>query len=239
METSALVVRASVAVGAVITVMMLFDVAAINGARRLPVWLVDIFNTLTDYGKSGWFLWPLGALMLAIAATPSRLPPAMQLTLASLAMRAMFLFLAIGLPSLFTTIVKRWIGRARPFVGGSADPFLFHPFGWKVEYASLPSGHAVTAFAAATAFGMLWPRLRPLMWTYAIIICVSRVVLTAHHPSDVLAGALVGILGVVLVRNYFAAHRILFGVSPSGMITVFPGPSKRRVKSVARAWLAD
>ena len=75
------------------------------------------------------------------------------------------------------------------------------PFSWKVEYASLPSGHATTAFAAAVAVGALWPRTRPVMWAYALVIAVSRVVLTAHHPSDVLAGALVGALGALLVQG--------------------------------------
>ncbi len=239
MQNNAIAVRAGVAIAATLIVAVLFDASAITAARRLPLWLIDIFDTLTDFGKSGWFLWPLAAVMLAIAAAPARLPRMTRLVLASIAMRAAFLFLAIGLPGLFTTIVKRWIGRARPFVGGSADPYLFHPFGWKVEYASLPSGHAVTAVAAAIAFGMLWPRLRPLMWTYAVTICISRVVLTAHHPSDVLAGAFVGIVGVLMVRHYFAARRILFGVSSSGAVMAFPGPSKRHIKSVARAMLAD
>ena len=65
-----------------------------------------------------------------------------QRVLAAIAVRLGFLFLAIGLPGLVVTIVKRLIGRARPLVEGSADPFIYRPLGWSVEYASLPSGHA-------------------------------------------------------------------------------------------------
>ena len=92
------------------------------------------------------------------------------------------------------------------------DAFLYKFFLWRVEYASFPSGHATTAFAAAVAFGVLWPRLRPLFWTYAIVIALSRVVVTAHHPSDVVAGAIAGAVGALLVRDWMAARRLGFSV---------------------------
>lgn len=227
-------ITAGVVVAAV-GLMFAVDAWAITSARRLPLWLVQIFDELTDFGKSNWFLWPVGLLLLAIplVAVPS-LPRLSRLVLAAISMRLTFLFLAIGLPSLFVSIVKRLIGRARPFVGGAADPLLFAPFGWRVEYASLPSGHGTTAFAVAIAFGALWPRARFLLWTYALIIAISRVVLTAHHPSDVLAGALVGAFGALLVRNWFAARRLAFEPVPEGGARPLPGPSLRRIKGVAR-----
>ena len=104
------------------------------------------------------------------------------------------MFTAIALPGLFVTIVKRLIGRARPLVDGN-DAFAYLPFGWKVDYASLPSGHATTAFAALVAIGAIFPQARALMWIYAVLIALSRVVLTAHYPSDVMAGAFVGAAG--------------------------------------------
>ena len=36
-------------------------------AKRAPRWVCDVFGELTDFGKSGWFLVPLGILLLAIA----------------------------------------------------------------------------------------------------------------------------------------------------------------------------
>jgi membrane-associated phospholipid phosphatase len=149
-----------------------------------------------------------------------------------------FLFTAIAVPSLFVTIIKRLIGRARPMVGGSLDPFLYSPFVWRAAYAGMPSGHATTAFAALVAFGTLWPRSRTLWLVYALLIAVSRVVVTAHYPSDVLAGALVGIGGAVLVRHYFAQRRLGFAISPESTIYQYAGPSLRRIKAVARGLLA-
>jgi undecaprenyl-diphosphatase len=109
---------------------------------------------------------------------------------------------------------------------------------WRADYASLPSGHATTAFAALVAFGTLWPRSRTLWLVYALLIAVSRVVVTAHYPSDVLAGALVGIAGAVTVRHYFAQRRLGFAIGPDGTIHQYAGPSVRRIKAVARGLLA-
>ena len=233
-----IVIWASGILLAFVLLTIVFDAAAIIASRRLPGLVVYAFDEITDFGKSGWFLYPLGALIIAIVVAPPNLPRSVQLTLAAIMVRAGFLFIAIGLPGLFTTIVKRMIGRARPFVGGVADPYLYQPFIWRVEYASLPSGHATTAFAAAVAIGTLWPRTRLVMWIYAAVIAVSRVVIVAHHPSDVLAGAVVGIVGALLVRNYFAARQLAFGVAPNGVVAAFVGPSRRRIKAVARALLA-
>jgi undecaprenyl-diphosphatase len=66
------------------------------------------------------------------------------------------------------------------------------------------------------------------MWLYALAIMFSRVVVLAHHPSDVLAGALVGAGGAFLVRRWFAARRLLFRPSD---LRPFPGPSYRRIKA--------
>ena len=126
-----------------------------------------LFDDITDFGKSGWFLWPLGLLFLALAALPPALTPFSQRVLAAVMVRVGFLFTAIAVPSLFVTIVKRMIGRARPNVGGSLDPFLFSPFRWEAAYAGLPSGHATTAFAVLVAFGTLWPRARTALLIYA------------------------------------------------------------------------
>jgi len=63
-------------------------------------------------------------------------------------------------------------------------------------------------------------------------------VVTAHYPTDVLAGALVGIIGATMVRRYFADRRLGFVVETDGTIHQFPGPSLKRIKAVARDLLA-
>jgi membrane-associated phospholipid phosphatase len=227
------------AIAAIAVAMMVLDAWSIGLVPVLPRWLIASFRWITDFGKSVWFLVPIALVLavMAVLASPE-LPAMSRRVLAAVAVRLGFLFSAIALPGLIFTIVKRLIGRARPLVGGSVDPFLYLPLSWKVEYASFPSGHATDAFAAAAAIGALWPRTRPLMWTYAAIIAVSRVVLTAHFPSDVLAGAIVGVAGVILVRAWFASRRLAFARGDDGHVRAMPGPSFARLKRVARRLIA-
>jgi membrane-associated phospholipid phosphatase len=218
-----------------VLIMVFVDAAAVRAARQAPRWLVAPFQFVTDFGLAGWFLIPLGGALLVITLINAPAVTRMsQGVLATLAVRLGFLFLAIGVTGLVVTVIKRIVGRARPVIAGD-DVFLYKFFLWRVEYASFPSGHATTAFAAAVAFGVLWPRLRPLLWTYAIVIALSRVIVTAHHPSDVVAGAIAGVVGALLVRDYMAARRLGFSILPDGSVRPFPGPSWTRIKRVARS----
>jgi membrane-associated phospholipid phosphatase len=218
----------------VVASMFAVDAAASDWARDEPGWVRGAFEHITNFGLSGWFLIPFAGIVLCLAAIVSpALSRRTQGVLTALTARFGFLFLAIGVPGLFVTIVKRLIGRARPFVGGGGhdDPFLYMPFVWRPEYASMPSGHATTAVSAAIAIGAIWPRTRVVMWLYALIIMVSRVAVLAHHPSDVIAGALTGAAGAYLVRRWFAARRLVFCARD---LRAYPGPSWRRIKAAFR-----
>jgi undecaprenyl-diphosphatase len=230
-----LILGGALAVVAVAVSMFLLDAWAMDAVRHLPSRFIAAANRFTDLGKSGYFLIPLGALLLALAAldTPA-MPRFARLVLAAWAVRLGFVFAAIAAPSLFVTIVKRLIGRARPNVPNT-DVWTYHPFAWQPAYASLPSGHATTAFAALVAVGAILPQARALMWIYAVLIALSRVVVVAHRPSDVIAAAAVGSAGAWLVRQWFAARRLGFAVASDGSIRPTPGPNWRRiVKAVAR-----
>jgi undecaprenyl-diphosphatase len=219
----------------VLAIMVTVDAWTVAQVPRLSARLVDALNRFTDYGKGGFFLWPLGLALIALAfLSTSALPRMSRLVLAAWAVRIGFVFTAIAVPGLFVTIVKRLIGRARPLVAGN-DFMAFAPFGWKVNYASLPSGHATTAFAALFAVGAIFPQARALLWIYAVLIAVSRVALTAHYPSDVVAGGFVGVAGAWLVQQWFAARGLGFAVTAAGAVRPMPGPGLPRiVKALAR-----
>jgi undecaprenyl-diphosphatase len=212
--------------------MVVLDQRAFREAGTLPLWLVETFNEITDYGRSGWSLIPLGSLIVlaAILYTPAAGRSA-NLVLTSMIVRLEFLFLAVAIPGLFVTVVKGLIGRMRP---SDLGPFTYAPWSWQHKYASLPSGHSAAAFALAIAVGTLWPKARVPIWTFAAIIGVSRVVIQAHFVSDVIAAGFVGGFGAILVRNWFAARRLAFVPAPDGFVHALPGPSWRRLKAVAR-----
>lgn len=233
-----LAIKAGIYFAVFLLCMILLDGPVMRGVTHLPRWMIWPFDQITDYGKSGWFLWPLGLLFLALAALPARLSRISHAVLAAVMVRVGFLFTAIAVPGLFVTTVKRMIGRARPMVSGHIDPFLFSPFKWTAAYASLPSGHAATAFSVLAAFGSLFPRWRTEFLIYAALIAMSRMMVMAHFPSDVFAGALVGTIGTLMVRRYFALRRLGFSIGPDGVLHQYQGPSIRRIKAVARELLA-
>ena len=213
---------------------LVLDARSVAGARALPRAMIWTFQYITDLGLSGWFLIPTAMLLLAVAAADTAsLPAFSRRVLTATSIRIGFIFMAVAVPGLFVTILKRLVGRARPFVAGD-DTWTSQFLVWRPDYASFPSGHATTAFAAAIAIGALWPRLRPVMWIYAVIIALSRVIITAHHPSDVIAGAIAGTIGALLVRNWYASRRLGFAVATGGMVFKLPGPSSSRIRAVAQ-----
>jgi membrane-associated phospholipid phosphatase len=218
--------------------MVFIDTAATNAAARVTSGVHSFFDWITDFGKSAWFLWPLGIAFLLLAALPQTLTAVSRAVVAALMVRVGFLFVAIGAPGLFASVIKNMIGRARPGVGGSVNPYLFDPFHWTPAYASTPSGHATAAFAVIAAFATLFPRARTALIIYAVLILISRIVVRAHYPSDVFLGALTGLAGVWLVQRWFGLQRLGFSVQADGSLVQYPGPSWKRLKSVARELLA-
>lgn len=232
-----LIVFAVAAAGATLLSMVYLDGPAHAWAAGLPRWLIDLFENITDFGRSGYILVPVGVLMVLTAVLASRpLDRMSRAVLAAVAVRLGFVFTAVGLPGLTVTILKRWIGRVRPSAQG---PFAYEPLSWRPADASLPSGHATTAFAALVALGLMFPRLRPALWLYALLIAASRVVVGAHYPSDVIAGAAAGVCGALMVRDWFALRRLAFFVAPRGTVHLWPGPSLRRIRRVAGSLAAS
>jgi membrane-associated phospholipid phosphatase len=219
----------------IVAIMTWVDAPTMRAMTRLPQDVVDVFNEITDFGRGAWPLTPLAVLL---AATPVLCLPRLSLmargTVTTVAVRLGYMFAAIALTGLADTIIKRMIGRARPW-SFDPGPFTFHPFSWQNAYASLPSGHATNVFATLVAVGLVFPRLRPLLWVYALVIAASRVIVSAHFPSDVLAGAAFGAFGAIVVRDWFARRRLGFHVGPDGQVHLMPGPSWGRIKKVARA----
>jgi undecaprenyl-diphosphatase len=219
---------------AIIALMYALDVAEIGlmpPRGTASLWPVRI---LTDFGKSAYVLWLLAGILAALALMIPRWRGSSRSPLLSLGTHLQFVFFAVLVPVLAGEVIKWIVGRGRPFVGGEANAFNFAHFAGTEAYASFPSGHAITSFALAFAVSAVWPQARPAMIVYAILIAISRLVLLAHHPSDVVAGALIGVVGAMLVRYWFAARRLGFAIRRDGAIMPLAGPSLGHLTRVSR-----
>ena len=81
------------------------------------------------------------------------------------------------------------VDRPRPFVTHpEVHDFLHH-----AADGSFPSDHATAAFAIAGALSLRYRRWAPLLMGSAIALAFARVLLGVHYPSDVIAGAALGL----------------------------------------------
>ena len=145
----------------------------INGSHS-PA-LDDVMLLASALGKAG-FIWLAAAVIAAVF--PARRMPAWRLAL------------AVGMAYLMVDgMIKTVVDRDRPYQV-LADVRLIDQ---RPTSGSFPSGHTASAFAGALAASRLFPAVRVAWWALAAAIGVSRVYVGAHWPSDVLAGALIGV----------------------------------------------
>ncbi len=121
-----------------------------------------------------------------------------------------------GIVSGINGLIKWCAGRVRPFkVPGHPNellPLTFFPFrGGMVGLfhetnLCFPSGHATLAFATAGMGAILVPRFRWGFYLLAGVVGLERILETAHYPSDVVAGALLGVVGARMV--YLICERL-------------------------------
>ena len=90
---------------------------------------------------------------------------------------------AVGLNFLVKVAVRRERPRLRRLPPLASAP----------SQLSFPSAHATASLAAATAMGRVSPGARIPLYALAGAVCLTRPYLGMHYPSDVLAGAALGI----------------------------------------------
>ncbi|MFF7179639.1 phosphatase PAP2 family protein [Streptomyces sp. NPDC008121] len=104
----------------------------------------------------------------------------------------------IGAAHLTSMAVKRLVRRPRP------GPEPYAPLVRTAGRHSFPSSHATSAAAAAVALGTLRPPGRRLLVPAAAAMCLSRLVVGVHYPTDVAAGALLGAATATAGRRWLA-----------------------------------
>lgn len=101
------------------------------------------------------------------------------------------LFIGLLTTGAVVQILKHFIGRARPKL--TYEPVFIGP-SFKSGYDSFPSGHSAMVFFFAYTLSRYFPKYRVLFYLFALAVSIDRVEELAHFPSDILAGAIVGLI---------------------------------------------
>lgn len=92
--------------------------------------------------------------------------------------------------------IKLAVKRPRPVLEG------LPPLGGAPSSLSFPSAHATSSFAVATAMVRVDPAMAGA-FVVAIALALGRPYLGMHYPSDVLAGAFIGVaLGLIVPLSF-------------------------------------
>lgn len=162
-------------------------------------WFESLHNPVLNYimyfftclGEAGilWILLALGALVL--------FPKKYRKTGVTMAFALILSLIMCNF------VMKNMFHRIRPFVADTSFENLFHIFD-PIDDWSFPSGHTSASFAAAVAMLMWNKKEGAAALVAAVCISISRLYLTVHYPTDVLAsvvlGSLYGIAAYFIVK---------------------------------------
>ncbi len=194
-----------------------FDMPLGSRGSMLPEWLQSLGRDVTNLGKSDWILSISAFLFFAAMATVRQAHmPKLRDRANRLKDMALYMFVTVAASGLTVNLVKRAIGRARPEHYPDLGIFSFSPFAGDASFESFPSGHATTIGAIAIALCLLVPRYRLVFLALGFWLAVTRVIVGAHYPSDVIAGFSFGAVSSVFFAFVFAKRDSVFRVAASG-----------------------
>jgi undecaprenyl-diphosphatase len=113
----------------------------------------------------------------------------------ALAWAATAALFSAGLALSVGKVLSILVTRPRPFV----DHPEVHDFLHHAADSAFPSDHATAAFAIAGALSLRYRRWSVPLLGAAALLAFSRVLLGVHYPSDVIAGAALGLAAAIAV----------------------------------------
>lgn len=145
------------------------------------------WKAVTFLGDGGWFWIVLGVALLFSKKTRKSGYTAL---------------LALIIGALVTNLLlKNAVARVRPY--DAVEGLV--PLVKKLKDYSFPSGHTCASFACAFVYYKLYPDIKGKMaMALAVLIALSRLYVGVHYPTDVLGGAVVGLLSAVLALKVAA-----------------------------------
>jgi undecaprenyl-diphosphatase len=167
-----------------------------------------IFLWINSLHAPWWDAFMLAATNAGSAATfPYWIATALLLAWVRPAMMPQLNVVVLGAGYVATGFLVPWLKSVadfpRPFVALGRD--VVTVVGHASHSGTFPSGHATFVFLLCAALCPGVPKaIRWGLWIFAGIVALSRIVVGAHFPADVLAGAVLG-LGVGFILRIVIA----------------------------------
>ncbi|MDI9408304.1 MAG: phosphatase PAP2 family protein [Candidatus Pacebacteria bacterium] len=223
----------------ILVTMAIADIPLATLAVKMPYVVTKWAEKLSIFGSSGpYFIIAIMAWVAMILGARDEFGTRLR----NYSWLALLVIVALAVSGIATNILKLIFAHLRPkeFFGGNprigfhllhldmiGDGF-FRSFR---KSFSFPSGHTTTAFALATVAAAVFGRYRLWFYGAAGLVGVARVLALAHWPSDILAGALVG-----LVTAEYCV--LLFNAAGIGPAAVLAGKARPNGKFSLRFWQA-
>ena len=131
-------------------------------------------------------------ILLAVFIMRRKLKPAFLLALSS-----------YGLATIVNSIIRGIFYIDRPYITLHKIPLVLFP----PRDSSFPSGHAISVFLLATVIFSYNKKWGIFFYILAILVGVGRVLALVHYPFDIIAGAVIGIASVVIIRRLYPNFR--------------------------------
>ena len=148
---------------------------------------VTFASILTIFGEGVYYIVP--SLMLFIFFR-KRNPYYAQISL--------FILTTTSISGILVNLIKPIFGRFRPEMFFTENLYGFNWFEIAFTMNSFPSGHSATALGAWLAFALIFPKYRIPLLLIGIMIASTRIIVTAHYLSDVIAGSALGIAVTII-----------------------------------------
>lgn len=172
---------------------------------------IDTFRIITVIGDATWWL-VIFVIGLSVSLLGPKLPLLEKHNKKFKRYKSIFLYLILSciVSGFLHHVLKIIVGRYRPRYLFSEDLYGFSPLNFDIAMNSFPSGHSQTIFSICVALSIIYPRYLILFLLLAIIVGISRIMILAHFPSDVIFGAYLGIVTAILLNRYYF-HVLLSG----------------------------
>lgn len=183
--------------------------------ENIKYWEYEFFLWLNSHHSPFWdkvmivathrFTWiPLYLILIAyiLIEKSSELQ-----SLKAKAIRLIYVIASVGLADRFTSgFMKPYFQRLRPCHDPTIENVL-HLVGNCGGQFGFASSHASNSFALALCFYLIYRKQNHFIWTifvWAALVSYSRVYVGVHFPTDIFAGAIVGVL-IAYILHFFVS----------------------------------